>query len=314
MQRISSIASWGRCLLAAVFLTSPILGLCSVSGIYVAKYSNGVGMLQIIETPDHRITGSHRVVAVNKTGEIVHRSAGVSGAVDGSNISLEVQGGPAISAIVAGNGLRVVGLDDKPTVFQRGSLADFETQATTFEATSATILARKVAQEKQDEFTVDLIKATAAMNRLLASVDKTTQALAGTQKRLHNITLQMADYLAKARALTGNQNSNVEFARAGYIQKVGEGPYATASLQGDFENLRRQFADKQTSTFTHATELEQGCKQATASAACTKFLEALPIYRTRYAAMVQALDSWSADYQLEKSEQDRIAKQADTLR
>ena len=313
MQRIRSLAPHCRCLLAVIFLTVPMLGLCSVSGIYVATYSNGVGMLQLIETPDHRITGSHRVVTVNKTGEIVRTSAGVSGAVDGSNVSLELQGGTAISAIIVSNGLRVVGLDDKPTVFQRGSLANFETQVTAIESASSKILVLKEAQEKQDKLAADVNDATDTMNRLLAGADKTTQALADTQTRLHNITMQMADYLAKARGLAGNQNPNAEFARAGYIQKVGEGPYATASLQWGFDNLRQQFADKQTSTFTRATELEQSCRKATAPAVCAKYLEILPAYRTRYAAMAQALDTWSDGYQQEKGEQDRIAKEADAF-
>lgn len=302
-----------RIILAALCLTAPTLGLCSVSGLYIAHYSDGVAMLQIIETPDHRISGNLRMVAVKKEGRLIRTSYTIVGAVDGQNISMELQHGSPITAVATGNGIRVVGLGENASVFQRGSLDEFERQAAALQSASRVALDHRAEEAQQAKLMTDVNDATASMTRLLASSDKLTQTLVSTQTRLRNITKQMAEYLAKARSLAGNTNSRAEDARAGYIQKVGEGPYATASLQFEFQNLRTQFGEKQTSTFNRTAVLEEACKQVNGISACNKFSEILPAYRARYAAMKQSLDSWSAVYQQEKLEQDRIAKEADAM-
>lgn len=314
-----------RIILAALCLTAPTLGLCSVSGLYIAHYSDGVAMLQIIETPDHRITGNLRMVAVKKEGRLIRTSYTIVGAVDGQNISMELQLGSPITAVATGNGIRVVGLGESASVFRRGSLDEFERQAAALQSASKVALDQRAEeaqraklirteQDKRAKLMTDVNDATASMTRLLASSDKLTQTLVSTQTRLSNITKQMAEYLAKARSLAGNTNSKAEDARAGYIQKVGEGPYTTASLQFEFQNLRTQFGEKQTSTFNRTAVLEEACKQVNGISACNKFSEILPSYRARYAAMKQSLDGWSAVYQQEKSEQDRIDNEANVLK
>lgn len=306
MQRI-------RIFLAALCLTVPTLGLCSVSGLYIAHYSDGVAMLQIIETPDHHISGNLRMVAVKKEGELVRTSYTIVGAVDGQNISMKLQSGSPITAVATANGIRVVGLGGSASLFQPGDLDEFERQVAALQSVSKAALDQKAEQSQRAKFMTDVNDATASMTRLLASSDKLTQALASTQTRLRNITKQMAEYLRKAHSLAGNTNSKAEDARAGYIQKVGEGPYATASLQFEFQNLRTQFDEKQTSTFNRTTVLEKACKQVNGVSACKKFSEILPSYRARYATMEQSLTGWSTVYQQEKLEQDRIAKEADAM-
>jgi hypothetical protein len=313
-----------RIFLAALCLIAPTLGLCSVSGLYIAHYSDGVAMLQIIETPDHHITGNLRMVAVKKEGELVRTSYTIVGAVDGQNISMELQSGSPITAVATGNSIRVVGLGESASVFQRGNLAEFERQAAALQTVSKVALDHRAEQDqraklvsaeqdKRAKLMTDVNDATASMARLLANSDKLTQTLASTQTRLRKITKQMAEYLAKARSLAGNTDSRAGFARAGYIQKVGEGTYTTASLQFEFQGLRREFDEKQTSTFNRTTVLEEACKQVSGASACNKFSEILPAYRARYAAMEQSLNGWSAVYQQEKLEQDRIDKEANAL-
>lgn len=306
MQRI-------RFFLAALCLTAPTLGLCSVSGLYLARYNDGVAMLQLIETPDHHITGNLRVVVVKKGGELVRTSYAITGAADGQNVSMERQGGSPITAIATGNGIRVVGLSESASVFQRGSLDEFERQVAALQGVSKVALNHRAEHVQRTKLIADVNNATDSMARLLASSDNLTQALARTQTRLHNITKQMAEYLAKARSLAGNTNSRTEHTRDGYVQKVGEGPHATANLHFEFQNLRMQFSKKQTSTFNRTNALELACKQANGVSACNKFNEILPVYRAQYVVMEKAFDGWSAVYQQEKSEQDRIEKEANAV-
>lgn len=302
-----------RIFLAALCLIAPTLGVCSVSGLYVTHYSDGVAMLQIIETPDQHITGNLRMVVVKKEGKLARTSNTITGAVDGQNISMELQSGSPITAVATGSNIRVVGLGESAFVFQRGSLAEFERQAAALQTVSKVALDHKAEQDQRAKLVMDVNDATASMTRLLASSERLTQALASTQTRLRNITKQMAEYLEKARSLAENKDSRAGSARAGYIGKVREGPYTTASLQFEFQDLRREFDEKQTSTFNRTTVLEDACKQGKGASACNKFSEILPAYRVRYAAMEQSLDAWSAVYQQEKLEQDRIGKEANAL-
>jgi hypothetical protein len=67
-----------------------------VSGTYVASDPNMAMMLQLEETPDNRISGQLAFLTIDSNGHIESKTAAVSGAADGSAITLTVQPVPSL--------------------------------------------------------------------------------------------------------------------------------------------------------------------------------------------------------------------------
>jgi len=60
----------------------------SISGQYLSKFTDGIGFLQLVETPDRHVTGQLETVTVDSNGKLDTKSVQVAGAVDGQNITL----------------------------------------------------------------------------------------------------------------------------------------------------------------------------------------------------------------------------------
>ena len=76
---------------------------------------------------------------------------------------------------------------------------------------------------------------------------------------------------------------------------------------------QKRFRDNQQPIYTRASALEVTCQSSKEMSACNSLIQNLPLYREKYANMVQSLDAWSAAYQVEKSSQDRIFAQAQAI-
>jgi hypothetical protein len=67
-----------------------------VSGTYVASDPNTAMMLQLEQTPDNRISGQLAFITLESNGHIENRTTAVTGAADGSAITLAVQPVPSL--------------------------------------------------------------------------------------------------------------------------------------------------------------------------------------------------------------------------
>lgn len=302
------------CCLVVLCLAIPATGMCSVSGIYVASYKNGVAMIQLVETPDHHLTGNHMLVFVNTVDEVVTNSSDIVGAVDGSNISLGFShGAKSITAVASGNNLRVIGLDNNPTVFQKSDIDVFEKKVAIIKATSQSALARKAEEAKKSKFISDIDELNGSMVKLITVTDKIVQELNETENHLQNITKKMATALEDERRLAGNQSTNAASTRMQLVSSIMQGRSVTQRLHWDFDALQAQFRNKQQPTYSRATELETACQKSDGISVCNKFLQTLPLYREKYAITEKHFDAWMAVYQKEKSSQDRIFEHAQAI-
>src|SRR5260221_10500281 len=86
----------GRCYWSAVTALMILIGSTSsswssASGTYVGKYDNAAIMLQLVETPDHHVTGQLTSFFVDANGTITDGNSSVTGAIDGQAIAFQVR-------------------------------------------------------------------------------------------------------------------------------------------------------------------------------------------------------------------------------
>jgi hypothetical protein len=303
-------------LMAVIVMNSAQAGMLfgNVSGVYVANYINGVAMIQLVETSGNHLTGSYMLVAINTADEVITNNSGVTGAVGGSNISLTLtNSSKSISAVVTGDNIRVIGLDDNPTVFQKSDINEFEKKVAIIKATSQSNLVRKSEEAAKNKFVSDIDSLNNSMTELITVSENLVQQLGKTEKRLQDITKKMDAFLEKERQLSGNPNMNAGSAQMQLVSSIKEGQSITRSLQWDFFTLQTRFRSNQQTTYNRADEMEPACKKSKEISACDKFLQILPVYRGKYAILKKCIDSWETVYKIEESNQDRIFKQAEDV-
>src|SRR5450756_2875093 len=59
-----------------------------VSGSYIAKFTNGIYRLQLVETPDKHLTGQLDTLVLGTDGKVAYDNLSVSRAVNGGDISV----------------------------------------------------------------------------------------------------------------------------------------------------------------------------------------------------------------------------------
>jgi len=284
----------------------------NISGVYVASYKNGVAMIHLVETPDHHLTGNHMLVVIDEKGEVLRNNSAVTGAVDGSNISLNFpHGTKSFTAVLAGDTLRVIGLDESPTVFQKSDLDEFEKKATMINATSQSLLLRKSEEEKKNKFVSDVGNLNSSMDNFVKASDDITQKLSETEERLQKITTKMASLLEKERQLADNKNAGS--AQMELVSSIMEGRSVTQSLQWDVNALQTKIRNHQQATYDRVDGMERECHNSSGLSACEKFLQSLPRYREKYSIVKRRISSWETVYNKEKPSQDQIFEQAQAV-
>lgn len=282
-----------------------------VSGVYVANYKNGVAMIHIVETPDHYLTGNHMLTAINKEGEVFKKSSAITGAVDGSNISLNFfNGAKSITAVLLDDNLRVIGLDDSPTVFQKSDINEFEKKAAMIEVASQTFLLRKSEEVKKEKFANEVDELYVSMERFIKVSNNIMHELNETEDRLKKITANMASLLEKERQLAKDKSVDAGSAEVQLVSSIIQENSATMNLQWNFNDIQANFRAHQQSTYNRVEELEKICQTSRELSPCEKFVQKLPLYREKYSNVKKNIDSWETAYKEEKLSQDQILEQA----
>src|SRR5258708_6920626 len=130
-----------------------MLGGCwqhNISGKYIAKSTNEISLLQLVETPDGHITGQLETQILKEDGKIEYHNLSVTGAADGENVSLSFKSSPipfTITAFGTLNGNRFIltgGFSGiRQVVMVRSNLADYQEQVSSLNTQSQNILVAK---------------------------------------------------------------------------------------------------------------------------------------------------------------------------
>jgi hypothetical protein len=101
------------------------------SGLYVARTERDVTLIQLVETPDRRITGRYEDHAIDAGGTLADRAASLEGAASGDEltVTLKTAGAPGAgvtaSGRIAGDALTLAGRNFSLTA-TRASLEDYQ--------------------------------------------------------------------------------------------------------------------------------------------------------------------------------------------
>lgn len=307
-----------------------LLSGCSprdVSGTYIAKFTNGIYWMQLVETPDKHLTGQFVTLLVLGTdGKVQHNNLSISGAVDGDNISvLFLPLNVPASGTFNGGKLTLTGgfTGERPNtiVFVPSDAGEYEAQAKALNEQSQRILTAKAhaeALEKMGQIVSRMEHFSADVN---AQLDKPW-----VEKRYHDITAQMQEYLKAQRQLANN--SGASFKRNQISFAIGQGVFATEQVHFRVQSDQGYFTANAEPLMKQATEAERVCQLARNSTSdnspsteaqvnnstCLKLLNAFPIFKRTYDAKAGSLAHLEDVYRQERQQQKQLQLESQQIR
>jgi hypothetical protein len=302
----------------------------SASGEYVGGSSTEVDRLQLVETPDWHLMGQLEISQLKPDGHIEYLNFAVTGAADGSNVSLSmklpVPLTPAVdmSGTLAWNGITLTGgtLGGQSNTYtlRRGddnqyqiALRALRTQAAQVSRDRAVAQAKAEAQAEQarqlaQERTVaqQINQLSDQMERIESTATENLQKFPAVASHYRDITSKMEEYLARERSLAGDQGAFS--ARSQLTLTINQGTIATYQLHDQVELVRDDFDGNATPMTKAAQTAKSDCENPNIQTdelktACTRFLQIFPAYSKTYMDMIMGLADLEATYRSEEQKQ-----------
>lgn len=294
------------------------------SGVYISRFTNAVEMLQLVETPDHHVSGQLQAVIHTGDGNIETDSYQVSGAADGSNITLTLKLNALLSDPVTetgafdGDKLELtgkLGADQPQTlVFAKSTVTEFLSLANVVRDQARFAKVRKVtAEEKQKEEEVEqeFVSGTAKLANRMQHFVSVAEALLPkfpiVEKQYQTISSNMYTYYRKERVLAGNSNGSV--ARGQINVALSQASISTDQLHNQVQITQRDFENNIVPLSTQVDSAERSCSIVQTStprnsdqpkderdSVCGTLKNAEPQFRQAYDAMAKNLAEAEAAY------------------
>lgn len=230
-------------LIAVLCIAGLSLAGCSqadpMSGVYMQKRGNSLLMIQIVKTPDGKITGRGEAVSVDEDGSLKDDAFPLEGGADGAQLSLKSNVflglGQSFSGNLSGNTLHIV-TDAGQADLSRSDLNGFTNAKSGLQGVArATLAANQRAKDDADEKTFltslanDGAKIDAGIPANFAVIEEASDRfIAGIQSQHDTIVNNVKKLKAKWFITPSDDKGSVE----GDIQSQ-EGDMQ--SLQGDYE-------------------------------------------------------------------------------
>lgn len=308
-----------------------------VSGKYIAKFTNGVYWLQLVQTPDGHLTGQFETLALGADGKVKYNNLSVTGAADGDNVSMSLK--PisflpfTVTASGALNGDKLTltggftGGQPITVVLVRADVSDYQAQVNALNSQSRSILAAKAAAEarkktaqKERDFIAGLDQLVSRMEHFNAAADVRLDKLPAAEQRYQAITFKMREYLNRERQLVGNPNASV--ARGEISVAISEGAVTADEVHTEVQSVQWDFQANAQPLMKQVTAAEQSCHRAHRStadnpvppeaeawnSACLRLLDADSLYRKKFDALAHLLARLEEVYQQERKNQDQLVR------
>jgi hypothetical protein len=309
-----------------------------ISGSYMAKEGGAVLWLQLVRTPDNRLTGQLATSTLKPDGTVERNSVPVTGAVDGENVTLsgskllglEVF---TLSGNLQGNNLTLSGgAEPLPIVFKRASLSDYQSGTNQLNVTAQGILAAKASAQAKERissaeanFIFHIDRLVGRMQRFDSGADVHLGRLPQAETRYQAITAKMNGYVERERHLSGNDNAAV--ARSQLYVSANQLAIDTNQLHIEAQFLQSDFEGNVKPLAEEVTAGAKTCGISAPSlapaltpiqikeriATCDRFTSLTPQFKQKYEAMMAALAHLEQVYQRERGAQDRLMTIAQKL-
>jgi hypothetical protein len=308
----------------------------NISGSYLSTDQNSVAWLQVVRTPDNRLTGQLVVSTLKPDGTVEQNSIPLTGAVDSENVTLLGSGflglgSFTLAGTLDGDTLRLTGAQSAQFTFKRSTPADYQAKVADLNARSHSILhAKAVAQaqqrtfQAQSDFVEQVDRLIGRMTRFDSEADIHLGRFPGAEKGYEAITAKAVNYVARERQLAGNPNANVTRVQLSNAviqaenmteQMHNQGVLLESALEGNIKPLADQ-----------ATAFEQRCRAVSknsanltptgnqnVNAACVRLTSAEVPFQQKYAAMSDGLAHLEQVYQRERDKQEDLTQESERL-
>lgn len=138
-------------LLLSALISTP--ALCSTTGVYIADDPGSALLVQIVQTPDGRLSGRIEVMTVDKSGELSDRTSVIEGAADQGEMTLSPKSpillgaAPSMTGHLSGNQL-TLSWGGSDYVLKRSNSAAFDAAAQKLKVASVEI---KASRERESQ-------------------------------------------------------------------------------------------------------------------------------------------------------------------
>ena len=254
-----------------------------VSGVYVATGPNLIWFLQLVETPNHHLTGRFEESALKPDGTIQRITAPVTGDVNGKNIVMTLRPLAPLPIDVTASGtinfgqisliLGAWGYSGQST-FEKSDMAAFQTKLADLNARSRTLLAAQAAAqarqreaEARQRVAETQSKQVAEMRQFLtqAATIKTAfndrmKSFPEWEQRYQAITDKMRAYLEREQQIPIDWRSAP--ARSQLSVTIGQGPIASDQMHIEIETHHQALETTRGNLARSFDTLRQMCRLA----------------------------------------------------
>ena len=300
----------------------------NVSGSYLFAENGVILWLQLVRTPDSRLTGQIVMSQLRPDGQIEEKSAPITGAVDGENVTLQTNSlfglsNRSLSGTFDGDGITLAGADVPPGMMKRASLSDYQAQLATLQKRSSEIVAAKTTDEAskrqlQEETNVvsKIEQLIGHMQRFESEADIQLNKIPDAEKRYEAITSKVNTYVTRERQLARNPNAGVE--RGQLDVAANQVSLNTDQLHLATDSLQRSLDINIAPLAREVSVLEKGCQGTdnivdSRGSACKRLLIAVPAFDQKYSAITVGLSHLEEVYKREKNTQERLLAEVQHL-
>lgn len=337
MAGMGHISIWRAATLCSVMLCLLTGCRSNISGSYMASDQSTVCWLQLVRTPDNRLSGQITYATVTKDGQIQRNSVAVTGAVDGDNVT--ISGSKFLgfdtftfSGVQHGNYLTLTGAEATPMTLRRATLAEYQSQEAALQAQSQKIIAAKLdegerakAFQHQRDFVAEVSALIGKMDTFERAADVHLGRFPNAERAYGAITDRMKTLVARQRQLAGNENAGV--ARGQLSVAVTQTSLQTDQLHNQGESLQSALEGNIQPLVNESANLEQQCGAATSGAptpftpeelqnvrnVCDRLNAAVGPFRAKFNAMSSGLAHLEDVYRQEERTQQTLIQESDRM-
>lgn len=321
-RRILRGSSFVLAIFSALFATA--CGKPSISGQYVYSTDSETGLMQLVETPDKKISGQFDITRLTDKGKIETRQFQVEGATDNSIVTLTTKpntfldGTIGFTGRVEGNKIRFTSSGSTFLVTKKNS-KEYEEAVTALEVASKTKLEEIALAKQQGERkrqTAAYIAALANMSERLrtatAAVSQHVDAVSQANSSYPKISAKMETILQEKRRETDSyRRSQKDYA-------LSQGTYSFDQITWKVEQSD-DFAKDQSSKYnTKVLTAIQSCGAAPAEmieikAACDDLKISAAPFKAKLDELSGLLKKAKSTYEIEGARQKTIIAEADKI-
>ncbi|MGC9953681.1 MAG: hypothetical protein ABSD21_05345 [Rhizomicrobium sp.] len=305
------------------------------SGEYMAKFTNGVYRLQLVETSDGHLTGQLDTVVINPQDKIDYNSFAANGVKNGRSVSLSFKQASLLPTSLSGSGtldynsLSLTG-DINPgklstVVFVRASDAQYQSVVNGLISEVNNVAAAKAAAEnqknllaRQHAFATAIEQLVSGMQRFDADAETHLARWPETAQTYREITAQMTAYLNHERDLVGDTEASV---RRGQISAaINQTSIAADQLHNNVQSLQTNFEANVVPLMSTLELAMTRCNAAGVTTisdeikdACADIARANQPFRQSYTAFNNGLAQLESVYQEEREKQAQLVQASERM-